>query len=286
MLRTSKGWPKIYGRLKTMRLCGGEFGGQILNRIEFAGFRVVESRYRPDSRLAKHSHECARFSLLLQGDFTELSSRDSWHWKPLSFGFNISDEVHRGIVHKTGAHFFIIEVEGEWLKRALGGSAIPERTTIFREGVVTSLAARLSMELQQPDGMSPIMIEGIALEVIASGSRSRHQDNCVPYWLKQAEEIIHEKFRETLGVTTIAHTVGVHPVHLARVFRKHYRSTIGDYVRHLRVQFTCRQLATSKAELSEIALAAGFYDQAHLSRIFKRQLGMTPSQYRSITCRR
>jgi AraC family transcriptional regulator len=271
---------------KIMKLCGGEFCGEILKRNEFPGFRVLESRYRPHSQLPKHSHECARFSLLLQGRYTELSSKKSWHWKPFNFGFNISDEVHKGIVDKTGAQFFIIEVDAEWLRCALGRSAIPDRTTIFPEAAVTCLVARLYTEVRQPDRISPIAIEGIALELIAHGARSHNQGHCAPRWLKQAEEIIHARFTETLSLNAIAETVGVHPVHLARVFRKHHRSTIGDYVRHLRVQFACQQLATPEVGFSQVALAAGFYDQAHLTRIFKRQLGMTPSQYRSIVCRR
>jgi AraC family transcriptional regulator len=69
------------------------------------------------------------------------------------------------------------------------------------------------------------------------------------------------------------------------VFRKHYRHTIGDYQRNLRVQFACHEIAASDASFSEIALSAGFYDQGHLSRIFKRHTGMTPAQYRAVSRR-
>jgi AraC-like DNA-binding protein len=47
------------------------------------------------------------------------------------------------------------------------------------------------------------------------------------------------------------------------------------------VQFVCEQLSASEATFSEIAQAAGFSDQAHLSRTFKQFTGMTPAQFRT-----
>jgi AraC family transcriptional regulator len=79
----------------------------------------------------------------------------------------------------------------------------------------------------------------------------------------------------------IADLVGVHPVHLASTFRQHYRCTIGEYVRHLRIEFACRMISSSEASLADIALAAGFFDQSHFSKAFKQLTGMTPSQFRT-----
>jgi AraC-like DNA-binding protein len=70
--------------------------------------------------------------------------------------------------------------------------------------------------------------------------------------------------------------VGVHPVYLASAFRRHYRCSIGEYKRRLRVEFICGEIARSDAPLSQVALAAGYSDQAHFSRSFKRFAGMTP----------
>jgi AraC family transcriptional regulator len=46
------------------------------------------------------------------------------------------------------------------------------------------------------------------------------------------------------------------------------------------VEYACRQLSTSALPLAEIALAAGFTDQSHLTRVFRRQTRMTPSEFR------
>jgi AraC family transcriptional regulator len=87
-------------------------------------------------------------------------------------------------------------------------------------------------------------------------------------------------FAGPLSLTGVAQHVGVHPVHLARTFRAVYRTSFASYVRELRIDFAREQLAGA-APLSEIAAAAGFYDQSHFSRCFKRHLGMTPAAYRA-----
>jgi AraC family transcriptional regulator len=51
-------------------------------------------------------------------------------------------------------------------------------------------------------------------------------------------------------------------------------------VRHVRIEFARRELEASAAPLGDIAAAAGFCDQSHFSRLFKRYTGQTPAEYR------
>lgn len=105
-------------------------------------------------------------------------------------------------------------------------------------------------------------------------------NKCAPRWLEQARELLQSDFAKPLRLADIAQTVGVHPVHLAQTFRKSYRCTVGDYVRQLRIEYACHELASSESPIVDIALAAGFCDQSHFTRTFKRLTGVVPSQYR------
>jgi len=51
-------------------------------------------------------------------------------------------------------------------------------------------------------------------------------------------------------------------------------------VRKLRVDAACRQLTTSDKPLSEIALSAGFADQSHFTKTFRRLTRTTPGEFR------
>jgi AraC family transcriptional regulator len=133
--------------------------------------------------------------------------------------------------------------------------------------------------------VSHLAIEGLALELIAAIARHSHRSGNISRepaeWLRHAHELIKSRFLEHLPLGDIARTVGVHPVTLAREFRHHYNSTIGDMVRRERISFACRQLLKSEESLTNIAIAAGFYDQSHFAKTFKRLIGTTPALYRA-----
>ena len=85
-----------------------------------------------------------------------------------------------------------------------------------------------------------------------------------------------------MSLIALATLVGVHPSYLARMFRRHYGCSVGDYVVRLRLDFAIRELINSDLSLAEIASAAGFYDQSHFTHVFKFHFGITPSNLRAI----
>ena len=139
-------------------------------------------------------------------------------------------------------------------------------------------------EFRSLDELSQLVIEGLTLELLAETFRAAQRE--VKYfdqpWIKRAHDLIQARFNDTFVVSEIAESVGVHPVHLTRVFRRRFGCTVGEYVRQLRVDFACRELSNSRKPLAEIATTAGFCDQAHLSRTLKRFTGMTPFEFRSV----
>ena len=138
-------------------------------------------------------------------------------------------------------------------------------------------------EFLEPDGAAPLAIEGLTLEMLAEASRRRLPalDRKPPRWLVQAQDLLRARFTERITIAEIAAAVGVHPVHLAREFRCFHHCTIGEYLRRLRIERACEQLRKSQTSLAAIACEAGFSDQSHFSRTFKRLLGMTPATYRA-----
>src|SRR5256885_155059 len=74
---------------------------------------------------------------------------------------------------------------------------------------------------------------------------------------------------------------GAHPASLARAFRAHYGLSVGEYGRRLRLAGAAAELAGSETPLAEIAANAGFADQSHFTRVFRRHVGTTPARYRA-----
>src|SRR5262249_52992519 len=123
---------------------------------------------------------------------------------------------------------------------------------------------------------------GLAYELIAAlGRRTRRSAAPGPLWLPRIDALLLETFLEPFDLGQLARAVRVHPVHLARTFRRHRGQTVGARVRELRLQEACRRLLESSASVAEIALASGFADQSHLTRLMRRVMGTTPSRYRA-----
>lgn len=182
---------------------------------------------------------------------------------------------------ETGAVSFALELEPGWVDR-FGQVSLPQAPTAFELGSMTSLMKRVHHEFDEADTPSAIAIEGMVLEMIAVVMRFQIDPGAkAPRWLTEAREIVHERFREQITITGIAEHVQVHPVYLASTFRQKYGHSILDYLRQLRVNYASRQLSDSNDSLATIAQTAGFSDQSHFSRIFKRITGMTPAAYRA-----
>ncbi len=242
---------------------------------------LAEVEYAAGQPIPRHVHGHARFVLVLAGSLTEIRGDDTNTYGPSSLLFRRPDEPHAYLVSSTGATCLVVDLEPAWLDRAREHAPVVAHSSAFRKGFILHLAHRLYDEFRLRDEVSRLAIESIALGVLAEASRraARSAERPAPAWLRRARALVERHFAEPLPLATVAAQVGVHPVHLARTFRRSYQTTFAGYVRQLRIEFARRELAGSAA-LSDIAVAAGFCDQSHFSRSFKQYTGLTPAEYR------
>jgi AraC family transcriptional regulator len=256
--------------------------GKVTSR-ELADFSLVESVYPVNSVMARHTHELAHISIVLRGAYAERYGRKVRLAEPSILVIHPPDEDHSVVFKNAGAHVFSIHLKPLWLERVRDYSKVLDSPADFSGGYPASLALRLYREFREMDEVAPLMIESLALEIIAAASRRAvtSTEQKTPRWLEQARELLHATFSGQVTLAAVASAVGVHPVYLAARFRKHYQCTVGEYVRRLRIEAACREVSRTDVPLSEIAPAVGFYDQSHFTNAFKRHTGMTPAQYRA-----
>ena len=266
------------------RLGHGEFCGQVLRSGSVAGFSLTETSYPARATLARHSHEFGYICLVRRGSYSENYGKNARVCRPLTLAFHPPDEAHSESFHESSALSFNIEVGPQWRAKIDPYSKVLDYPAEFQGGRLALLAARLYDEFREMDDVSPLAIEGLALEMIGEASRSTSgcASRKAPRWLERAREMIHSQFNEPLTVRMIARSVGVHPFYLSTVFRKNFQCSVGEYLRRLRIEYACREVIKPEAQLVEVALAAGFSHQSHFSRSFKRITGLTPGQYRTL----
>lgn len=257
--------------------------GESRRKISNGRIVVTESVHEPNLSLSPHSHRNANLACVLKGSYTEQVERRRFECISESVLLKPAGAVHIDQYHKAGAHCLIIEILPELAGSFEAGTPVLDDVRLLDTGEITATVARLRRESAIDDDASAIAIEGLTLELLASLRRDRRGREIVltPRWLRQAEEYIRSNFTAEISLSCIAKTVAVDPSHLTRVFRKRFNCSVGEYVRHLRVEYAAEQLLKTDMSLAEIAACAGFYDQSHFTKIFKRSFGTTPGEYRA-----
>jgi AraC family transcriptional regulator len=260
--------------------------GSVESRVADVGaFRVARIVFPPELTLPLHSHPRATVAVILRGGF-DGTTRGGSH--PCPTGSMLTEpagEDHGNRFAPAGATVLVVQPDPARAELLEPFAALLDRFDYQQNGFVGGLARRASNELNAGDAVAPFALEGLILELLATAARVRNPNGSrsgrrPPPWLDEARDLLHARPGENLRVSEVAEVIGVHPVHLTRTFRIHYGVTVGAYLRNLRLEQAARALADSISTIADIAAQAGFYDQSHFTRTFKRKFGLTPQEYR------
>jgi AraC family transcriptional regulator len=260
----------------------GGFLGSVVGQRASQNFTLIETRYHPQQRLSRHSHDNAFVSVALRGDYQEQSGSKIWDCSAGAVIFHAQGESHSDRFYEVGGQHLNLELFPHFVK-TLDAQGLETGNRIqLQSPHLLQLGLRLQQEMRRKETAWELATEGLALELIAELMRQREPRprQTASDWLAQVRDVLHEDFRKRLTLKDLAQSVDVHPVHLARAFRKRHQCCIGDYVRRLRVESACYELSDSSSTAAEVAARNGFADQSHLSRMIKRYTGRSPHDFR------
>lgn len=107
------------------------------------------------------------------------------------------------------------------------------------------------------------------------------EDGCLPAYIGQAKAYIKEHYAEPLTLIQVAKAVSVNPVYLSSRFAKYCGQNFLEYLTRYRISKAKELLEYSNLQVQEVACRVGYNDIAYFSRIFRRETGATPSNFRS-----
>ncbi|OBZ19273.1 DNA-binding response regulator [Bacillus sp. FJAT-27264] len=98
--------------------------------------------------------------------------------------------------------------------------------------------------------------------------------------VSEAEKILHRDYAESLTLQSVASAVHVTPVWLSKLFKKELHKTFLEYLTEIRVKKAKEMLYDVKFKIYQISYQVGYKDPVHFSKLFKKQVGCTPKEFR------
>jgi AraC family transcriptional regulator len=262
------------------RLGFGEVFGEVTLQHQATELAIREFTAISSGCVPRHSHEYPHFCLIVSGQFETTTENLRGRCPPSTLLFHPAGTTHEDrFVSRTGTALVVSVSPG--MTEGLGSRGQPAASIALPDAQVGFPGARIRAELRAPDSLSASVIEGLVLDAFARMlPEGAVRGSGPPGWLGRAIELLRSRATEPARVSDIASEVGIHPVHLARVFRQQLDLTPGEYLRRVRVDVAMKLIEHSTDPLSWIAASSGFSDQSELTRAFQRELRCTPAAYR------
>jgi len=242
----------------------------------------VEARRVGDGRqvcYAAHSHESFSIGVITSGRSTYLNGDLS-----IQVGAGTTVLMNPGVVHTCNPidgepwSYLMLFVDLPWLQAQ--GFELPTQTWSASPALYQRLLQAFAdlFDAGVPDREGRLAgFFGTLPDFLGANARARDEGNSR---LAAAAAFIRAHRSDPLSLEDICTACGLSRAYLIRAFRQHYGLTPHGYLLDQRVQLARAQLRQGRA-IAEVAQEAGFADQAHLQRAFKKHLAATPGHYRS-----
>lgn len=155
-------------------------------------------------------------------------------------------------------------------------------TPEYYDGFCDLAACLLDLDAELIDKQSRLIrfLSDLLPAIAGAADQPPATDSEAPAKLTQLAAYLDAHCTESLSLDDLCRRTDSSPGYLIRAFKQHFGLTPHAYLINRRVQFGQRELKRGRP-IAEAALNAGFADQPHFQRVFKRLVAATPHQYRS-----
>ena len=245
--------------------------GDVRRRVELGTVRLHEVTYPAGLEMGVHAHETGSVTYVVSGGAEEGWEREERRVGAGSVLIKRAGAAHTCCIGSGGMRTLVIEFDDWAVARG--------------DGVITAdgaCAARVFLGVWRSvnDRSSGAEVVRAVGDVVRAMGRIRETAGDVCGCADDARWLIDAQPESERAFGDIAAELGVHPVSLARAFRRRFGVTMSGYRRRARVMRAAELLVGSGRSAAEVAVRAGFSDQSHMTRAFGAELGVTPGGYR------
>jgi AraC family transcriptional regulator len=268
--------------LRYFTLSRGQFFGEEFRTVQTASFICSEGEATGSPRgVPRHSHAASHFILVVRGMYVTEARNQDRLYGPGTLIYNPMGTTHRDRFH-DGCGRFLTITPAEQIACLLD-SRNPVSLVVHDPNAIAA-ASRTRRQMYEERGrICTELVEECCLDLAGTlASALEAEGRQTPSWLIRAKQMMRDCCSCGIAVREAAKWVGVHPVHLARAFRRYFHCSPLEYVSQCRILRARELLVGSTLSLAEIAVEVGFSDQSHLTNAFRRITATTPAAYRRL----
>ncbi|MGG6263434.1 helix-turn-helix domain-containing protein [Leptolyngbya sp. AN03gr2] len=201
-------------------------------------------------------------------------------------------EVNYSLRWEKESEFLLLGIAPNWLSQIAIELSVPETVELMpllsiHDPLIQNLALTLKAELDSPQMGGKLLVESIgqtlAIHLLRNYSSHRTQElptyhGLPKYKLQQAIDYIHDFLDRELSLADLGAVVQMSPFHFAHLFKESTGLAPHQFVIRCRVERAKELLLQSSLSIADIAAEVGFANQSHLTRHFKRIVGLTPRE--------
>ena len=256
--------------------------GTVLQYCRIGAFKFVQHSYPQAAKKGGHAHSWLHLSVVQEGCYARKLGSAFKTYSSGAVSLLPANAEHEDL-YATGSKCLHIVIPSEVEERLLRAFS----TRGFPTEIPLLLSARFSVALHREftfrNDDSALVTEALLLDLISRYANVRiERSSYRPAWMDSLLEYLDDTFQDDWSLEAIAREMCVHPVYLCRVFSRHFRCTLGEYIRELRTLRAWQLIGLGQKSIAGVASHSGFADQSHLNRVFRRRFGVSPGQYRRL----
>lgn len=112
--------------------------------------------------------------------------------------------------------------------------------------------------------------------------RINHQDKMSNDIIEFVQKYINENLEGDLSLTVLSELVDLNPAYLCRLYKEITGSNLSQYINEMRIERAKELLINSNLKIYEVAKAVGYYTVSNFNRFFKKEVNITPGEYRQL----
>lgn len=235
-----------------------------------------------EEHVETHTHEDAHYVLVLSGTYitSAYGVRDVVPAPVLVF--NPPGITHRDRFAQGVGTFMTVSLSAATFRETAEQQPLAPAPMQLCHPDALKCAFHLAREMSS--GRDAAVLESAAWELLTVVHRSPEAaPGCSPAWAVRAYEAVMDSSSAAgLRIGDLAAALAIHPVHLARVFRRAWGCSPGELLRWRRTERAAALLRQTTLTAAQIAQEVGFADQSHLTHAFRTRIGLTPAAYRRV----